>query len=565
VLQIGGQSVYAYSIPCSNTPTFELEAKFAPYNLSTDYQEIIRGSGVTAALTSFEHTDGNVYVRAGECVVYTYTDNTPSQPFQAISSTWPIMEPTGGIRVELPCVDSPPPPSPPPSPPACFCTNTCTGLRDDGGDWSGGAGSSDGSGRVRQVAYGGFCGTQGAGMCTSTTTFSHNGVCEDGAAGSVPAATYYLLCEFYNGNGVDVNCTQNWLPCGFGSDCSDCTGHGNPERCEGMQTPAAASATFTPPSRVRFSPQSGSVGPGQTLHAVVNIDQTVLGTGPFGYLNVALASSSADLTITPAVVTWTDQDTTSMGRAFTITGGPTVSQAANTQTITLTTNAEYYAGYTPTFTLAAAVPSPPPPAIPPVATGCSATNAFQFRNTIEECLAYYTLHDFDTRGAFSYPDGNLTAGSYPGGICYFDTQLATMFFRAYTHIQQCTTYACYCSVSSPPPPPPGSCGTDYCGCANPDGNGGYAICPGEANCHGPPNRCMTSWNSVCEEDATVSNGRCSPARYQAYCVDLGATVWCVDGQARDRTQAACDDECVLTTPPPSPSMPPGHPGPPLAP
>ena len=86
------------------------------------------------------------------------------------------------------------------------------------------------------------------------------------------------------------------------------------------------------------------------------------------------------------------------------------------------------------------------------------------------------------------------------GICYLNTDENIFYLRQYSWVGQCQTCACYCDVHSPPPPPPGQCGTDYCGCANPDGEGGYAICPGSGNCAGHPNRCMTSWGSECIAD-----------------------------------------------------------------
>ena len=82
------------------------------------------------------------------------------------------------------------------------------------------------------------------------------------------------------------------------------------------------------------------------------------------------------------------------------------------------------------------------------------------------------------------------------------------YFRAYSYVAQCQKYACYCTVAAAPPPPPGQCGTDFCGCANPDGLGGYAICPGHGGCANHPNRCMTHLGSVCLPDWR-RNGVCS--------------------------------------------------------
>ena len=89
-----------------------------------------------------------------------------------------------------------------------------------------------------------------------------------------------------------------------------------------------------------------------------------------------------------------------------------------------------------------------------------------------------------------------------------DTDAMVFYFRAYSYVAQCQKYACYCRVAVAPPPPPGQCGTDFCGCANPDGLGGYAICPGHGGCANHPNRCMTHLGSVCLPDWR-RNGVCS--------------------------------------------------------
>ena len=156
----------------------------------------------------------------------------------------------------------------------------------------------------------------------------------------------------------------------------------------------------------------------------------------------------------------------------------------------------------------ASTPSPPtpppsPPPVPPLG-GCTVTEAVHGRTSIDACLAWYYSKNLDQWGGWAAPWGNQTLG-----LCYWDHDLSMLYQVPIHQIGKCTTYACYCNVAPPPPPHPGTCGTDFCGCSSPDGVGGYAICPGECNCYGPPNRCMESWGSTCEYTGKQSGWCCT--------------------------------------------------------
>ena len=460
------------------------------------------------------HADGKVYLKADGCVLYQYGGNTAQSPFQAISTTWPVMKPDGTTLPKLPCAPpSAPPPGPPTSPPPCACSNECAGL-------------SYTAGVVEQWASGGWCDTQGG--CDHTTVFQGNGVCEDGGSGSVNEFTYFF-CEYRDGDGVTAHCSNQyddglvvgslgttWRPCALGTDCADCG-----ERCGQVPAAATVPAGLSAFPRVSFHPPTLSLTTGDVRKTVVRIDQSLAASnGVFPFLSVGLTTPNPNITITPSHVSWAGEESIAVGRAFTITvaDGSEVGALTDPFVLVVLSSEAYYTGFNPTFALATqatASPPAPPPAMPPAGTGCSATDAVLNRLTYDECYAQYVTRGFQSFMAFQAPDGflNTTTPSAPDhwgikGICYLNANEPNFYFRLYSHVAKCQTHTCYCTVHSPPPPPPGQCGTDYCGCNDPDGEGGYAICPGSGNCAGHPNRCMIHWGSECLPDAS-RNGVCS--------------------------------------------------------
>ena len=360
-------------------------------------------------------------------------------------------------------------------------------------------------------------------MCTFTVAG------EDGGSGSVNEAAYFK-CEYRDGDGVTAHCSNQydsggvvegslgafWHPCALGTDCADCG-----ERCGQAEQAAAAPSGLAAFPRISFYPSALSLTTGQVRKTVVRIDTPVgAGYDAFPYLSIGLASTHPNITISPSHVMWNRGSNVTVGRAFTISvdGSTPVGALANPFALAVVSSESYYTGFAPTFAMATlATPSPPapPPALPPVGTGCTATNAALNRLTYDECRLEYTSRGFANFVAFESPDGFLNTSNpniadYWGlnGICYLNTETMVFYYRQYSWINQCNPYACYCDVSSPPPPPPGQCGTDFCGCANPDGEGGYAICPGSGGCANHPNRCMTHWGSVCVANRR-RNGVCS--------------------------------------------------------
>ena len=462
------------------------------------------------------HSDGKVYLKADGCVLYQYGGNTAQSPFQAISTTWPVMKPDGTTLHKLPCAPpSAPPPGPPTSPPPCACSNECAGL-------------SYTAGVVEQWASGGWCDTQGG--CDHTTVFQGNGVCEDGGSGSVNEFTYFF-CEYRDGDGVTAHCSNQyddglvvgslgttWRPCALGTDCADCG-----ERCGQVPAAATVPAGLSAFPRVSFHPPTLSLTTGDVRKTVVRIDQSLAASnGVFPFLSVGLTTPNPNITITPSHVSWAGEESIAVGRAFTITvaDGSTVGALTDPFVLVVLSSEAYYTGFAPTLgitTLATPSPPAPPPAMPPAGAGCEPTDAVLNRLTYDECYTQYVDRGFRSFVPFLAPDGFLNT-STPGvddywgikGICYLNANEPTFYFRLYSWVAQCQPHTCYCVVHSPPPPPPGQCGTDFCGCANPDGEGGYAICPGSGNCAGHPNRCMTSWGSECLPDAS-RNGVCSHA------------------------------------------------------
>jgi len=170
-------------------PNAAIVGAFPPVTLEHAQHVITWSTEVTADITTFEHSDGVFYVRVQGCVAYQYTQDTDAQPYQGISLESPIVMSHGYAQTSI-C--APPPPSPPnppisPSPsPPCACSNTCVGLRDDGGTWTrnGIVADGDGSGRIVQTAQFGWCDTRVDGAClplgaggTSPVSFANNGIC----------------------------------------------------------------------------------------------------------------------------------------------------------------------------------------------------------------------------------------------------------------------------------------------------------------------------------------------------------------------------------------------------
>jgi len=568
-------SVYKRGEPCDTVPNAAIVGAFPPVTLEHAQHVITWSTEVTADITTFEHSDGVFYVRVQGCVAYQYTQDTDAQPYQGISLESPIVMSHGYAQTSI-C--APPPPSPPnppmsPSPsPPCACSNTCVGLRDDGGTWTrnGIVDDGDGSGRIVQTAQFGWCDTRVDGAClplgaggTSPVSFANNGICEDGGSGSVHEEDLFM-CTYYDGDLDTPYCTnrrdnggvinhglnQWWLPCGLGTDCADCG-----SRCG--QNPVAASARFSldTPRKIRFDPDTVTVAAGATVPVTVYLDTALTGSET---VQVGLASSNAEVTINVASVSWAAA-TWNTGRVFMISAtNPLIASGTGIDTVTVTTNKAYYSGYAPVFTLNAAGS---PPSAPPIAPtqGCDQLDAFRNPVTALRCEEYYAAYGLSGRGTYSVSTGADSAA----GICYYDRNTHNVVFAPLSSAQLCrfTEYECFCHGTPPPPPPPGTCGTDYCNCELAGAEaGGYALCPGQTGCATHPSRCMTAWNSVCTDNV------CGPARFQVNCAARSANVWCLrETGLQEDGLADCTSDCAGGLPPPSPAHPPGMPAPPRVP
>ena len=578
VLQIDGYSIYVDGTPCSATPNMAITGAFPLVQGANIQQSITIATGITAAVTSFLHSDGNTYLRVNNCAVYKYTQDTSTTPYLGVSLATPIVMAHGYGQTSI-C--APPPPSPPhppespaPSPP-CACSNTCAGLRDDGGAWTrnGVTEDSDGSSRILQTAQGGWCDTTVDGAClmpssggSAPVSYSNNGICEDGGSGSVSNERYYM-CQFHGGdldtpyctntrdNGGVVNhgLNQWWLPCALGTDCSDCG-----IRCGQNAVAASAIVSLDTPRRIRFDPDTITLRPGEHVPVTVYIDEPLLSPSPPAALSVGLASGNAQVSVSPAIVSWTAANWNT-GRVFILTAAnPLTTSGTDTATVTVTSNSEYYFGYVPTFTLNVAGSPPSAPPIAPI-SGCAQNDAYHNPVTSARCQEYFLAYSLNGRGTFSEASGADTAK----GICYYEHDTHNVVFAplSQAHLCRFTEYECFCHGTPPPPPPPGTCGTDYCNCALAGAAlGGSAICPGASGCAIHPNSCMATWNSVCTENV------CGPTRFEVSCAARSANVWCLreTGLQQDGL-ADCASDCASGLPPPSPAYPPGMPAPPRVP
>ena len=576
-------SVYTRGEPCDTVPNEAIGGAYQPVTLEHNQHVITWSAEVTADLTTFEHSDGVMYVRSNGCVVYQYAQDTTSQPFLGTSLATPIVMSNGDAQTS---VCAPPPPSPPrpptsPSPLSpCACSDACAGLRDDGGVWTrnGVLNDDDGSGRILQTADFGYCDTTVDGSClpasypgsSGAVSFANNGVCEDGGSSSEHEEDYYM-CEFRGGDLDTPYCTNTrnsggvvnnglnawWLPCALGTDCTDCG-----SRCGQQATPAQARISLDAPQKIAFNPSTLTLKPGQTATITVYIDTTPAATPPSSpALSVTISASHPQVVVSPSSLSWSGSDSPPSGRVFTLSvPDVVVNSASNTISVSVLTNTAHYAGFTPSFVVDVQASAPSAPPIAPL-NGCGQLDAYTNPVTEARCQEYFTAYGSALHG------GTYTAhteyADTAAGICYYERETHNVVFASLSSASVCefTEYECFCHGTPPPPPPPGACGTDYCNCPLTGAEaGGYAICPGNTGCDAHPSRCLSTWNSVC------TNNVCGPARYARLCAARSTNVWCLSETGLQEDGGTdCVSECAAGQPPPSPATPPGAPAPPRSP
>ncbi len=585
VLQIAGSingratasSVYTRgSGTCETQPNLEVVGAFPLFQVNHIHQGVDLASGIDATITTYDHSDGKTYVRVNGCAVYQYAQDTASDPFLGVSLENPIVM-VSGERQSTACAPPPPSPPKPPSPPPptspCACSNTCEGLRDDGGQWirNGVSGDGDGSGRIVQTAQFGWCDTTIDGAClspnaggTASVSFANNGVCEDSGANSVHEEAYYM-CEYRDGDLDTPYCTNRrdqsgtvtigglntwWLPCVIGTDCADCG-----SRCGQSPQAATALVSMDAARKIRFDPYTVTLRPGAKVPVSVFLDKAIENGQT---VNVKLSISGSVVSSNVPAVEWAESEWDD-GRVFLLTTPDVIAAgASDVVSVIVTTSDTYYNGYSPVFQVDVAGS---PPSAPPMAPmhGCGQMDAFHNPMSVDQCYEAWT-YGMQSRGSFQILDGNQTG---VGGVCYYDLSTHTMYFGALSRVRMCQYHQCMCHGTPPPPPPPGVCGTDFCNCELSGAEqGGVAICPGGSGCHLYPNRCVTAWNSVCTDNV------CGPARYEVSCAARGgANVWCLREYhiaVQEDGSTDCETECTAQHISP-PTNPPGSPAPPRSP
>ena len=210
-----------------------------------------------------------------------------------------------------------------------------------------------------------------------------------------------------------------------------------------------------PRPRVELRPDVVALGDGGVAYVEVRLDDPIVSAGPGGFVSVALASTTSDLIITPSSLLWTDAEDYTLGKIFTLTAATVIASHTNPFVVTVSSNAELYTGFHPSFALTLTHSAPPasPPSLPPILAGCSAIEAFAARMNRETCEAYQASSGLAAY-PFVAPEGDLVGGAHPGGICFFNVAAMRMEFRNYAQISLCAAHSCYCVVAPPPPPPP---------------------------------------------------------------------------------------------------------------